>query len=50
MKKNCIECGKQFDTKPRKEEGWGLYCSKSCAGIVRERKKKVMKSITGKIR
>jgi hypothetical protein len=35
--KPCLECGKLFATKPKKDprKGKGLYCSKRCAGAAR---------------
>lgn len=35
--KPCLECGKLFSTKPKKDprKGKGLYCSKRCAGAAR---------------
>jgi len=37
---NCLVCKKEF--KPdvsNKNRGWGLFCSKSCSAIWREKKK-----------
>lgn len=40
MKRNCDNCGKEYNADPRNlRRGWGLCCSKSCAAKKREMSK-----------
>jgi len=40
MKRNCDNCGKQYEADMRNiKRGWGLCCSKSCAASKREKSK-----------
>lgn len=40
MKRNCDNCGKEYDADSRNlKRGWGLCCSKSCAASKREKNK-----------
>jgi hypothetical protein len=40
MKRNCDNCGKEYNADPRNLKiGWGLCCSKSCAASKREKSK-----------
>ena len=37
---NCVECGKEFKFKKKdRDRGWGLFCSKKCAAIFRQKDK-----------
>lgn len=48
MLKKCLQCGKEFYTCPaRIKEGRGKYCSKQCAYISPERRKKLSESLQG---
>lgn len=36
MKRNCGNCGAEFETKPSiVAQGWGIFCSKRCKAIAR---------------
>lgn len=40
MKRNCDNCGKEYESDERNvKRGWGLCCSKSCAASKREKSK-----------
>lgn len=40
MKRNCDNCGEEYDADPRNlKRGWGRCCSKSCAAKKREMSK-----------
>ena len=40
MKRNCDNCGKEYNADERNlKRGWGLCCSKSCAASKREKSK-----------